>query len=363
MNTASMTRSTLLKPCAGMKNEDGKACEVDFPAAYEWAEKAALQGLVHAQKRVSAFLSLGKGVARDLQKSAYWEKEFLIREAKEGSMAALFHLGNFLIQGRPGYPKDSAKAIAYYTKSAQGGYKDSMLKLASIYEKGIETRKDEAAAISWYEQAGYGDHPAANRLRRIIALSPRCEKGEKDAQYELGGLLGVNTDEGEALLQAAVRQGHLEAARLLFEFYSTADSGRSITPAQHQWIVRAAELGVAQAQHFLAMTANIREEKLSWLRKAADQGYQPAKDELDKIESAPESSPSAAEPDDMISRLGNWRNQGMWSQKSPWIQCSLLRKRNNNLIIPAEKSECKDIHDNGHRVNYSDCCDLAFDGF
>lgn len=283
--------------------EDGKTCEVDFFAAYEWAEKAAFQGLVHAQKSVSAFLSLGKGVERDLQKSAYWEREFLMREAKEGSMAALFHLGNFWIQGRPGYPKNSAKAIAFYIKSAQGGYKDSMLKLASIYEKGIETQKDEAAAISWYERAGYGGHPSANRLRRIMELKTPCDKGDMNAQYELGSLLGADTHDGAAFLQAAVRQGHRDAALNLFAFYVSADSGRSITPDQRKWIVRAAELGLAQAQHHLAMTAGSFEEKRSWLCKAADQGYQPAKDELNKMESAPESGPSAAEPEDMISRL------------------------------------------------------------
>jgi uncharacterized protein len=283
--------------------EDGKVCEVDLKAAYLWAEKAALQGLIHAQKRVSAFLSLGKGVDRDLQKSAYWEKEFLIREAKEGSFAALYHLGNFLIQGRLGYPKDSPKAIACYTKSAQGGYKDAMLKLADIYGKGIETKRDEAVAISWYEMAGYGEHPAAKRLRKILELRPKCDKGDIDACYEVGNLLGADSHEGEAFLQAAARQGHRDAALLLFEFYTMADSGRSITPEQRKWIVRVAELGVAQALHFLAMTANSREEKLCLLQKAADQGYQPARDELGKLKSAAEPGPAGAEPDNMIARL------------------------------------------------------------
>jgi uncharacterized protein len=290
--------------------EDGMACEVDFKAAYLWAEKAALQGLIHAQKRVSAFLSLGKGVGRDLQKSAHWEKEFLIREGKEGSVAALYHLGNFLIQGRPGYPKDSQKAIACYAKSAQGGYKDAMLKLAGIYEKGIDTKRDEAAALSWYERAGYGEHPSATRLRRIIELRPACDKGDMNARYELGSLLGVDIDEGEAFLKAATSQGHRDAALLLFEFYTTADSGRSITPEQHKWIVKAGELGVAQAQHFLAMITNAREEKLSLLHKAADQGYQLAKDELGKLESAAEPEPADAEPDNMIARLKKLADAG-----------------------------------------------------
>jgi hypothetical protein len=285
--------------------EEGKACVVDFKAAYSWAEQAARQGLTHAQKRVSAFLSSGKGAERDLQKAAYWEKESLIREAKEGSVAALFHLGNFLIQGRTGYPKDTQKAMGCFIKSAQGGYKDAMLRLADIYEKGVEATRDEAAAVTWYERAGYGDHPVVNRLRKIIELRPGCEKGDMAAQYELGSLLGVDNDEGEIFLKAAAAQGHRESAFLLFDIYVSRDSGRSITPEQRKWIDHAAELGVAQAQFYVAMTTNSWDEKRSWLQKAAGQGYQPAKDELGKLESTPE-----AEPEDLTSRLRKLTDAG-----------------------------------------------------
>jgi hypothetical protein len=126
-----------------------------------------------------------------------------------------------------------------------------------------------------------------------------------EARYELGSLLGASTDEGEAFLQAAAQDGHRDAAFLLYDFYASADSGRSITPAQRKWIVRAAELGVAQAQHHMAMTSNSSEEKRSWLQKAVDQGYPPSKDEFIKLESTPQPG-----PDDMIARLRKQADAG-----------------------------------------------------
>ena len=51
------------------------------------------------------------------------------------------------------------------------------------------------------------------------------------------------------------------------------------------------------------MTAKNKEERMSWLRKAADQGYPPSQDEINKLKSAPEPKPASTSPDDMIAQL------------------------------------------------------------
>jgi hypothetical protein len=206
------------------------------------------------------------------------EFQKLLKAAEAGDAEAQYNLGQAYEYGE--YDKvDLAEAMSWYTKSARQGYVHAQFKLSVFHEDGKGCEVDFLAAYEWAEKA--------------------ARQGLVHAQKRVS-----------AFLQAAVQQGHRDAAFKLFEFYVSADSGRSISPDHRKWIVRAAELGVAQAQHHMAVTVNSIEEKRSWLRKAAGRGYQPAKEELNKMESAFESGPAEAEPEDMISRLRKLSESG-----------------------------------------------------
>jgi uncharacterized protein len=290
--------------------EQGISGSPDFAAAYFWAEKAALQGIVQAQNRLSTFLALGKGTNRDFEKSAYWEKEALMRGVAEGEASSMYHLGKFFREGRAGYPKDMKEAIRWYTESAELGYTTAMLTLAGIYEKGVEWPRDEQKALQWYERAGKEGIHAAKKLREIIQLKQRAEKGDADAGYQLGCLLGVYDNDGLAFFKAAVEKGHKEAARTLFEFSREMNSGHTMTTEGLAWTKRAAELGVAEAQHYMGLTVRSQDEKIAWLQKASEQGYEPAREELKKMESAPPEEPPSIGPDDMIAKLKKMADAG-----------------------------------------------------
>ena len=66
------------------------------------------------------------------------------------------------------------KALYYYKKSAQQGYKYAMFMLARCYEKGIGTDRDLRAALRWYEKAAEQDMVFAGdkvkALERAISM-------------------------------------------------------------------------------------------------------------------------------------------------------------------------------------------------
>ncbi len=239
--------------------ESGLAGQPDDSAAYLWTERAAQQGLVHAQKQLSRLLSLGRGVARDFHQAAYWEKEFLTREAADGEAAAMHHLGNFWLEGKPGFPRDTARALRWYAEAAARGHRDAMLRLASLLEKGEAVARDEEQAIEWYERAGGEGVPAAARLRNLVRLRVLSDQGDADAKYQLGDLLGSDSDEGRDFLQQAAQMGQRDAARRLFEFYRSLDDGRGIPSAGRQWIELAAELGIPEAAQCLGKATGSQE--------------------------------------------------------------------------------------------------------
>ena len=87
-----------------------------------------------------------------------------------------YNLGLMYQQGL-GVPKDSQKAMLWYTKAAMGGAPRAQYNLGLIYYEGEGTEKDLKLAIQWLEKSaaqGYADAE--------VQLGYMYDSGEGDAQ-------------------------------------------------------------------------------------------------------------------------------------------------------------------------------------
>ena len=67
-----------------------------------------------------------------------------------------------------GVKQDSAAAVEWYRKAAEGGHVDSQFNLGVMCETGEGVEQDMAEAAKWYRKAAaQGNEDAAKRLREL----------------------------------------------------------------------------------------------------------------------------------------------------------------------------------------------------
>ena len=147
--------------------------------------------------------------------------------------------------------QDYQEAARLYAIAHQGGYPPAACALGLCYEMGRGVAEDKLKATEYYRQA--------------------AEKGNVTAQCNLGYCyytgIGVEEDDGEAAkwFAKAAGQGQPRALFLLGECYEEGHGvGRDLKQAR------------------------------SLYQKAADKGYRSAKEALERLDSAPKSSPSSS---------------------------------------------------------------------
>ncbi|WP_341272279.1 tetratricopeptide repeat protein [Enterobacter hormaechei] len=128
-----------------------------------------------------------------------------------------------------GVPKNSKKTFELYKKAADKNYVKAITSLASLYDEGIGTKRDDAEAIKWYKKAadlgdpmgmsnlGYmyihGEGTPKNYSLARSYLEKAADKGNEAALANLGYLylngLGVKKDYQKAseLYQASCDKG------------------------------------------------------------------------------------------------------------------------------------------------------------
>ena len=88
----------------------------------------------------------------------------IVQQAKQGDRIAEFDLAVLYEHGEDGLPKDPAKALSWYRKSADQEYRRAEYNLGVDYDRGEDgLPKDPAKATYWYERA------AAQKLKPAIA--------------------------------------------------------------------------------------------------------------------------------------------------------------------------------------------------
>jgi TPR repeat protein len=132
---------------------------------------------------------------------------------------------------------DPARALRWFTRSAQGGNAFAQAWLGDVLTRGQGVVADRDAALIWYERAALQGHAGAiaavtslrmaagaggNELAEVFALWLKAaERGDANAQRVVGDfyLRGVGTEasveQGRRWLNAAVLQGHVPAMVLL----------------------------------------------------------------------------------------------------------------------------------------------------
>lgn len=140
---------------------------------------AAEAGDAVAQNVMANAYDDGLGVAQDFDKALHWWQA----AADQGMAKAIYNLGVFHAQGRPGHPVDFGKAAGYYDRAIELGYHFAMNNRGSMYENGQGGPVDMDRARELYEQA--------------------AELGNLDAMNNLGLLYlnanGVDEDLGRAI--------------------------------------------------------------------------------------------------------------------------------------------------------------------
>lgn len=91
--------------------------------------------------------------------------------AELGEPKAQALLGGMFATGSGGVPKDSAEALRWLLKAADGGDADGQLSLALMYRNGTGVPKDDAQALAWYRKAARQGNAAAQEMLKGRSLS------------------------------------------------------------------------------------------------------------------------------------------------------------------------------------------------
>ena len=254
----------------GMLFLDGHGVSQDKERAFALISKAVSIGNDPEHMFTLSVLYLkGEGVERDEKRSL----ELLRKAEKLGSVDAKANLGAMYLSGE-GLPKDEKRAFGLLKEAAEDQDCSAMCNLALMYEQGIVVEKDMRTAISYYKQA--------------------ADLGYPPAFYHLGVLVG----EGEAdlgdidpvgLLETAGSDGNIDALYRLGVMYYDGDGVEQDFDMASQYFRAGAEFENPECMYNLGIMIirgeaepSYEEEEYDMIITAADAGYGPAKELLEK---------------------------------------------------------------------------------
>ena len=193
--------------------------------------------------------------------------------------------------------KDHARAREILRPAVEAGSVDAGLLLGELLEKGLGGEADPRAAAALYSSAAEAGSAEGHFRLGLMRAEGRgvaqkataaadewraaAEAGHIKAQYQLGAML-VDSPvfkhrqaEGGKWLLAAATAGSWDAQYKLIILY---DEGRYFDGVERamraEWVTAGAKRGHADAQYRCGLDPfKSREEQISWLRKAAEQGH------------------------------------------------------------------------------------------
>jgi TPR repeat protein len=166
------------------------------------------------------------------------------------------------------------EVFGLYAKSAELGHPIAQYNLAMMYSNGESVYVDYQQAVYWFRKSAQQEFaPAQYRLgemyyfekgglsrnlkKAVELFSKASEKGDPDAQMNLAMLYGsgeglpLDTDKALYWIERAYAGG-LNTALRYAEMLRTSENGRfSAAQQEGYWIVKAAELGIREAQQAL----------------------------------------------------------------------------------------------------------------
>lgn len=234
--------------------------------------EAALRGEAWAQTK------LGKIYIADTSSQArQTEGMQLLQKAAAQNEAEAIYVLAMLAVGGAGPGQSDAATLEQMKRAAELGFADAQFALGRMYLEGRGTAPDPAAALASFRRAAEGGNKEAMfSAARMMLSQPEPEM----------------RSEGLALMERAIKDGHIEATLMLATAYGRGANGMPKDELKAEALLKpAAERGDADCQMALASLykfgesfAARRDEANEWLQRAADQGHPKA---LEILQSEP----------------------------------------------------------------------------
>jgi localization factor PodJL len=154
----------------GLRNLDAS----DSVAAFQWLEKAALQGQPVAEYSLGTLYERGQGVAASPALALKW----YLAAANQGNRKAMHNLAVAYAEGSAG-PKNTQEAARWFAQAAALGLSDSQFNLAVLYERGDGVPQSLIDSYKWYSIAAAGGD--AESKARIAVLKTQLSATDRQA--------------------------------------------------------------------------------------------------------------------------------------------------------------------------------------
>lgn len=248
---------------------------------------AAEMGDAGAASSLGYMYMVGEGVPADSAAAVEW----LGRAAEGGDVRAMCNLGSVLLDSDP------ARSLELFEEAAELGSVSGMRNAATLLRGGAGVPADPVRAVAWLEKASETDGESAGVLAHMLRTGegvpedkPRAadlyrrlaESGDRDAQYDLAMMLdsgdGIPMDrsESERWFRAAAEQGDNDArlclGGTLYERGEFAEAESLFTDAAMDGDVKAMyNLALMSAQGCMGESDRSKAEE--WLEMASDAGF------------------------------------------------------------------------------------------
>ena len=273
-----------------------------FDQAYHKLLPVAEAGDSRAQYVIGTFYYYGNGVAENHHTAATWFR----KSAQQDLVDSQAILGHQYIHG-DGIEKNLEKGIELLEIAASKGHCHACFLLGNIYGFTIHGKLDRWKAIEYYKLAiNYGSSLAKEYLADIfcengdygIALRLYLEAWQEGSMtsafnaatmFEHGKGCKVNIEMAFKLYLLAANAGVTMAEHNVGAFYFNGKHVEKDVENALFWYLRAAKKDSALSQHCIGMmylNGDLDQDTLvalSWLEKAAENGYGPSKKFIEDI--------------------------------------------------------------------------------
>jgi localization factor PodJL len=154
----------------GLRNLDAG----DSVAAFQWLEKAALQGQPVAEYSLGTLYERGQGVTASPALAVKW----YLAAANQGNRKAMHNLAVAYAEGSAG-AKNTQEAARWFAQAAALGLSDSQFNLAVLYERGDGVPQSLTDSYKWYSIAAAGGD--AESKARIAMLKTQLSTTDRQA--------------------------------------------------------------------------------------------------------------------------------------------------------------------------------------
>lgn len=124
----------------------------DKEKAFEWYQKAALNGDAKSQWFVGIMYFRGEGIEQDYKKAAEWYE----KSAMQGDASAQLDLAEMYRNGKV-IDQNLPKAFEWFEKAALNGIDSAQLNVGIMYQEGRGVKQNLEKAFEWTEKAALSE--------------------------------------------------------------------------------------------------------------------------------------------------------------------------------------------------------------